>query len=401
MSEISNLCLKYRPKKLEDVWGNEEAKEFIKSLLQSSTLPSSIILYGQNGIGKSTMAYIISRILNCENPTDYVPCGVCRKCQLMDKMYITGDTVNGLDIFKYDIGLKTSSEYINQIVTSIKKPTRPGSKKIIHIDELQLLSFNEQEKLNNPIEFCNPNTHILITTTNLNAIAKSIKSRSTVINLITPSPDEQANKLVRILFNEKQPSLLSKNELKILAEISGAPRRTLQNLQDILSAGKEHYYKIVNKINEDNDLYVKYFESLSQGIISLIEFIETLPEPIKFISGLDKFIYRCICSRYGKRYINNKSIKDILIHSDKNLVNTIKTLAKSKFYEEDEVREMLLVIGFDLNQSIADSLNKSDANNVIFTTTDIKENTNEAEKTLQSILSSNFGDNTKFNMEEL
>lgn len=385
-----DLTIKYRPKTLSALCGNESAKDFVKSLFKNKTFPACTIIYGTNGVGKSSLAYILSRMFSCENlKNDITPCGVCSKCQAMDKMYQTGDTVNGLNIFKYDIGLKTSSEYINQIVTSIKRPTTRH--KLIHIDELQLLSFNEQEKLNNPIEFCNDKTHIIITTTNLNGICKSIKSRSTIITLNKPTVEEQVNLADYILTMEGKKGILTKGELKILAEISETPRMLVKNLQDIISVGKDRYTQITITAGKDISEYVKYFESIGGGVVDLVLYIEALKEPTNFLNGLPTFIYNCICSRYGTTYYKGSAIKDILIYNDSNLVEVIKLLSQFNSKGESSSKQMLLTIGFELNKSIIPTVNKTDDVNTLH---HVPVEQNKTEEHLNNILVTNFGTST-------
>lgn len=388
-----DLTIKYRPKTLNSLYGNDNTKEFIKSLFISNTFPACTIIYGaSNGVGKSSLAYILSRMFSCENLQDEInPCGVCSKCQAMDKMYLTGDTVNGLNVFKYDIGLKTSSEYINQIITSIKRP--PTSKhKIIHIDELQLLSFNEQEKLNNPIEFCNDKTHIIITTTNLNGISKSIKSRSTILTLNKPTIEEQVNLADIVLTFEGHTNLLNKSELKTLVEISETPRMLLKNLQDII-VDKNRYKQLTLSSGKDITEYVKYFEAINSGVVDLILYIESIKEPISFLTGLSTFIYNCICSRYGSVYYKSSAIKDTLIYNDSSLVDVIKLLSNFNSKNEANVKEMLLVIGFELNKSIIPTITKTDDVNTLHHVPN--EDSKQVERELNKILATNFGKSGK------
>lgn len=392
------LDIKYRPKTLEEILDNTTTKNYIKSLIENDSLPKSLIIYGSNnGIGKSSLAYVISRILNCENPINKTtPCQVCRKCQLMDKMYLTGEAVSGLDIFKFDIGLKSSSEYINQIINVIKQPLHKGRKRIIHIDEIQLLSLNEQEKLNNPLEFCPENCLILMTTTNVSHIAKSIKSRSIMLNIETPSKETLINRTLYILAKEGQAGLLSNNEIKQLVCLSENPRHLLRTLNDIINSGKDRFIELYNTMITNDNLYIDYFSAIDNGIISLVDFIENLKEPTNFIKGLGSFLYKAICTRYGTTKVFSQDIQNLFKYNDKELVDVIKLLSTTPINTDYKAKEILMVIGFDLSSSLLKSITTPDRINDTMTN---KEVDTDVVNTLNIQASTFFG--TTVNKEDL
>ena len=75
------LTQKYRPRKFQDVIGQDNAISFLKDLLSQKQQPNSMILEGTYGTGKTTLARIYANVLNCLNPKDGEPCGECFVCK--------------------------------------------------------------------------------------------------------------------------------------------------------------------------------------------------------------------------------------------------------------------------------------------------------------------------------
>ena len=115
MSDFKVLSRKYRPKKLEDVIGQEFSVRAISNAFSSNKLAHAFIFTGIRGVGKTTIARIIAMGLNCkkeDKPTSN-PCGVCLNCtQILDDRYE--------DVLEIDAASHTGVDDIREIISSLK-----------------------------------------------------------------------------------------------------------------------------------------------------------------------------------------------------------------------------------------------------------------------------------------
>ena len=81
--ETVNLAVKYRPQTLDDVVGQQHVVSQLKGMFSKGKMPNSFLLTGPTGLGKTTLARIIARYINCEKPDTekHAPCGECHNCE--------------------------------------------------------------------------------------------------------------------------------------------------------------------------------------------------------------------------------------------------------------------------------------------------------------------------------
>ena len=108
------LARKYRPKKLIDIIGQDETCKIIKGFIKLNRIPHAFIFSGTRGVGKTTLARIISKIVNCEqmDPQDPEPCGVCSSCVSITKE-------SNLDVVEIDAASRTGVADVREIIENI------------------------------------------------------------------------------------------------------------------------------------------------------------------------------------------------------------------------------------------------------------------------------------------
>lgn len=164
----------YRPQRLADVVGQEPIVDTLKVQLSTGTLQPTLLFEGEPGIGKTTLARIVARSLNCtafDGPT-LEPCGECSGCLALD-----GEDGHP-DIIELNCGEHSGIDSIRDLVDSFRLRPLSARVKVVIFDEFQLLSGPARQVLTKPLETPPPNTVFVITTTAVEAVPPAIRSRS-------------------------------------------------------------------------------------------------------------------------------------------------------------------------------------------------------------------------------
>ena len=152
------LYRKYRPKDFSDVKGQDVIVKTLKNQLKSGHIGHAYLFTGTRGTGKTTVAKIFAKALNCENPGENGPCGKCSRCMSIED----GSSMNVVEI---DGASNNKVEDIRQIIDEIRYSPADGGRKVYIIDEVHMVTpqgFNALLKtLEEPPEYM---TFILATT---------------------------------------------------------------------------------------------------------------------------------------------------------------------------------------------------------------------------------------------
>ncbi len=164
------LARKYRPQTFADVVGQEHITTTLKNALASGRLHHAYLFTGARGIGKTTVARVLAKALNCTAAKDFEPCNVCSAC-----LEITAG--NSLDVQEIDGASNTSVEDVREIRERVKFMPSSGRYKIYIIDEVHMLSTSAFNALLKTLE--EPPAHVvfIFATTEAHKIPATILSR--------------------------------------------------------------------------------------------------------------------------------------------------------------------------------------------------------------------------------
>ncbi|GAA6186425.1 DNA polymerase III subunit gamma/tau [Aliiglaciecola sp. NS0011-25] len=199
------LARKWRPNRFSELVGQEHVVTAISNALDNNRLHHAYLFTGTRGVGKTTIARIFSKSLNCETGLSANPCGKCHTCL---------DIENGsfVDLLEIDAASRTKVEDTRELLDNVQyKPTR-GQFKVYLIDEVHMLSKHSFNALLKTLEEPPPHVKFLLATTDPQKLPVTILSRCLQFNLKALSRDQITQQLSYILKEENifsEPQALS------------------------------------------------------------------------------------------------------------------------------------------------------------------------------------------------
>jgi DNA polymerase-3 subunit gamma/tau len=164
------LARKWRPQRFEDVSGQDHVTTALRNAIKTGRVPHAVLLCGPRGVGKTTIARLLARCLNCEKgPTDS-PCGTCTSCTEI----IAG---NSTDVQEIDAASRTSVDDVRDLIESVRYAPSPGKHRIYVVDEVHMLSTPAFNALLKTLEEPPPRSLFVFATTNPEKIPFTVTSR--------------------------------------------------------------------------------------------------------------------------------------------------------------------------------------------------------------------------------
>lgn len=193
------LARKWRPNVFSELVGQEHVVSAISNALDNNRLHHAYLFTGTRGVGKTTIARIFSKSLNCETGMSSTPCGVCATCKEIEQG-------NYIDLLEIDAASRTKVEDTRELLDNVQyKPTR-GDYKVYLIDEVHMLSKHSFNALLKTLEEPPPHVKFLLATTDPQKLPVTILSRCLQFNLKALSRTQISEQLEYILQQEQLPA---------------------------------------------------------------------------------------------------------------------------------------------------------------------------------------------------
>ncbi|MCM1466666.1 MAG: DNA polymerase III subunit gamma/tau [Alistipes sp.] len=186
------LYRKFRPDNFEDVKGQEHIVTTLKNQIRHNRLGHAYLFCGTRGTGKTTIAKILGKAVNCENPADGNPCGECRSC----KAIAAGNSMNLIEI---DAASNNGVDNIREIREEVQYSPAEGKYKVYIIDEVHMLSIGAFNALLKTLEEPPAYVIFILATTEAHKIPITILSRCQRYDFKRISIDTIAARLTELM----------------------------------------------------------------------------------------------------------------------------------------------------------------------------------------------------------
>lgn len=226
------LARKWRPRSFEQMVGQEHVLKALINALNSNRLHHAYLFTGTRGIGKTTVARILAKCLNCDQGISATPCGTCSTCTAIDQ----GKYV---DLIEVDAASRTKVEDTRELLDNVQYLPSQGRYKVYLIDEVHMLSGHSFNALLKTLEEPPAHVKFLLATTDPQRLPITILSRCLQFHLKRLSPERIATHLANVLQKElityDQPALLQLGKAA-----DGSMRDALSLLDQAISFGGGH-----------------------------------------------------------------------------------------------------------------------------------------------------------------
>src|ERR1700741_3576103 len=189
------LARKWRPKKFSELVGQEHVRRALVNALDTGRVHHASLFTGTGGVGKTTIARIFAKCLNCETGVTAEPCGVCASCREID----AGRFV---DLLEIDAASRTKVEDTRDLLDNVQYAPARGRYKVYLIDEVHMLSALSLNALLKTLEEPPPHVKFLLATTDPQKLPVTVLSRCLRFNLKRLLPDQISGQMRHILGAE-------------------------------------------------------------------------------------------------------------------------------------------------------------------------------------------------------
>ena len=324
MNNYKALYRKYRPQTFSDVVDQEHVTRTLKNSIKLGHISHAYLFNGPRGVGKTTIARVFAKAINCLNPNGEEPCGECEVC----KSIVNGSNP---DIIEIDAASRTRVEQMRDTLEKTSFLPTMSKYKVYIIDEIHMLSSNSFNALLKTLE--EPPAHVIfiLCTTEVEKVIPTIRSRCQRFDFHLIDKDAMVSHLIDV--SKEEDINISEEAISLIAESAEGGMRDALSLLDQVSSfslsdeiTKEDVLMISGRLSTSTltEIAWSVYKNNSTETINLIDSVIKLGKEVERIT-------QDLISFY----------KDILV-----IKNTNRDLKKSG-YELDEFKMLVKEISND------------------------------------------------------
>lgn len=267
------LYRKFRPDTFADVKGQDHIVTTLKNQLRANRIGHAYLFTGTRGTGKTTVAKILARTVNCENPTPDGPCGECRICRAI----AAGASMNVIEI---DAASNNGVDNIREIVEEVSYSPAEGKYKVYIIDEVHMLSTGAFNALLKTLEEPPSYVIFILATTEVHRLPITILSRCQRYDFKRITIDTITDRMKELIQEENVQ--VEEKALRYIAKLADGSMRDALSLLDQCIAfllGEELTYdKVLDVLGAvDTEVFSRLFRfCLERNVLGCVQLLEEI-----------------------------------------------------------------------------------------------------------------------------
>ncbi len=372
------LYRKYRPSDFNSVYGQDEIVTIIKNAIINNKISHAYLFCGPRGTGKTTIAKIIAKLVNCEHLEDGNPCGKCYNCKNFS---------NSNDIVEIDAASNNGVDEIREIRDKINLVPSNAKYKVYIVDEVHMLTNQAFNALLKTLE--EPPSHVIfiLATTEPHKIPLTIASRCQKFRFSKIDDNKIVDRLKEI--SKLENISCDDDALFEIARLSDGCMRDAINLLDQLVAYSnsnitlEDIYKVNGSVsyNDINELLVDIFNNNKTKIIEFIDnFDKTGKEVNKFIEELIIFV------------------KDVILYKNAGFLSNISTKNENIKAISELFSDKILYLLVDMLNDTQNNIKSSSHGSILFMTSMLNFSDNISNSEVHAVDKANINSKIDYNL---
>jgi len=310
------LYRKFRPERFEDVKGQDHIVTTLRNQIEADRIGHAYLFCGTRGTGKTTIAKIFAKAVNCEHPVDGSPCGECRSCRAM--------AAASMNVIEIDAASNNGVDNIREIVDEVSYSPAEGRFKVYIIDEVHMLSIGAFNALLKTLEEPPSYVIFILATTEVHKIPVTILSRCQRYDFKRITIDTITGRLRELMVQEQQQ--VEEKALRYVAKAADGSMRDALSLLDQCIAfhyGKELTYDMVLDVlgAVDTEVFSRLLRAvLDRSVTDCIGILEEIVmqgrELTQFVSDFAWYLRNLLLIKTS----DEGAIEDVIDVSSDNLV---------------------------------------------------------------------------------
>lgn len=268
------LARKWRPQSFQQVIGQAHVLTALENALAQNRVHHAYLFSGTRGVGKTTIARLLAKSLNCEQGVTATPCGQCVHCQAIDQGRF-------VDLLEIDAASRTKVDDTRELLDNVQYKPAQGRYKVYLIDEVHMLSKHSFNALLKTLEEPPEYVKFLLATTDPQKLPITVLSRCLQFHLKAILPEQIEQQLMSILQHEG--NYYEQAALKVIAKAADGSMRDALSLTDqalAFGAGRIEYepvLKMLGTIDQSHLYYLLHFiasGNSSKVFAKIAEFVQ-------------------------------------------------------------------------------------------------------------------------------